>query len=160
LSGVLYLAGIGLSAVFWIRLLRLLGQHPQPLGAARAYYIGHLGKYIPGKAWALLLRATLARSSGVGAGVAGITAFYEVLATVASGALLAAVLFCLRGRGAATSLERWDLWRLLTMQDLEGVVLDRRVFALLALALLVVVGLPIVPWVFNRLVYRLSLPFQ
>ena len=45
--------------MFWYRLLRQLGQRPTALAAVRAYYIGHLGKYLPGKACALLLRATL-----------------------------------------------------------------------------------------------------
>src|SRR5690348_14965054 len=65
LAGVLYLLGLGLSALYWSRLLRHLGA-PLPWSAVlRAYYIGHLGKYVPGKAWALFLRATLARAGGV-----------------------------------------------------------------------------------------------
>src|SRR5579885_2551566 len=56
LSGLLYIVGLGFSALYWDRLLRHLGAYP-PLGAAlRAYYIGHLGKYLPGKAWSLFLR--------------------------------------------------------------------------------------------------------
>src|SRR6266700_4729617 len=60
LSGGLYVLGLGCSAWFWIRLMRSLGQQPAVLPCVRAYYLGHLGKYLPGKAWALVLRATLA----------------------------------------------------------------------------------------------------
>src|SRR5262245_43065649 len=61
LSAGLYLAGLAFSAWFWVRLLRVFGQKPALLDAGRAYYIGHLGKYVPGKAWALLLRGTTLR---------------------------------------------------------------------------------------------------
>src|SRR5262249_12310137 len=93
LAGALYLLGLGFSAWFWYRVLRALGQWPAGLAAVRAYYIGHLGKYLPGKAWALVLRASLARGSGVRLGVAALTSFYEVLTTMAAGALLATLLF-------------------------------------------------------------------
>src|SRR5262249_41926235 len=93
LCGALYLLGLGFSALYWYRLMRSLGQRLSFPTALRAYYIGHMGKYVPGKAWALFLRADLVRGPNVGAGLAGMTAFYEVLATMTSGALLAAVLF-------------------------------------------------------------------
>src|SRR5581483_4914168 len=71
--GLLYLAGLGFSAVFWYRLLTLLGQQPAFLAAMRAYYVGHLGKHLPGKAWALLLRTTLIHGPDVRLGVAGLS---------------------------------------------------------------------------------------
>src|SRR5262245_38975320 len=59
-SAVLYLVGLGFSMYFWFRLLRALGQQPSLPWMMRAYYVGHLGKYVPGKAVALFLRTTLA----------------------------------------------------------------------------------------------------
>ena len=59
LSGALYLLGLAFSALCWQRLLLGLGQRVPFLVALRAYYIGHMGKYLPGKAWALFLRAGL-----------------------------------------------------------------------------------------------------
>src|SRR5437899_602176 len=56
-AGGLYLGGLGFSAWYWQRLLRRLGERPAVGAIPRAYYLGHLGKYLPGKAWALLLRA-------------------------------------------------------------------------------------------------------
>ena len=38
-----------------------VGQRPGGMATVRAYYIGQLGKYVPGKAWALLLRSVLIR---------------------------------------------------------------------------------------------------
>ena len=159
-SALFYIAGLGLSALFWYRLLLQLGQRPKVWRSVRAYYLGHFGKYLPGKAWALLLRATLARSPGVHAGVAGMTAFYEVLTTMAAGVLLSAVLLGWLGPETGTIGDRASLRRVLIMQEHDFIVLDREVLLFLSLALLAVVGLPIIPGVFNWLVHRLSLPFR
>jgi uncharacterized membrane protein YbhN (UPF0104 family) len=106
---------------------------------ARAYYVGQLGKYVPGKALALIMRGAMVQGPGVRLGVALVTSFYEVLTTMAAGALLAAVLF---------------LWQPPAALDLEW---DP---AWLGLLLLVVVGVPLLPGVFNRLVRRASARFR
>src|SRR5207302_7053119 len=98
-----------------------------------------LGKYLPGKAWALVMRGSLVRGPEVRLGVAIITSFYEVLTTMASGALLAAVLFAVQPP-AATEL------------TMHPVFLGALLVALL--------GVPLLPWVFNRLVERLARRFQ
>jgi hypothetical protein len=139
LSAGLYLLALGGSAWFWYRLMRTFGERPQGPATVRAYYLGHLGKYVPGKAWALLMRGNLVRGPGVRLGVAIITAFYEVLTTMASGALLAAVLFALQAPAAS------------------GLGLHPVVVGVLLLALL---GIPLLPGVFNRLVARLAARFQ
>jgi uncharacterized membrane protein YbhN (UPF0104 family) len=160
LSGLLYLAGISLSALYWQRLLGHLGARP-PLGVAlRAYFVGHLGKYLPGKAWALFLRASLVHGGGVSLGLATLTAFYEVLTTMAAGVLVAAVLFAALGPEAGTSFDRADLGRLLHLEAPAWGVVGRLPAVLLALALFLAVGLPLLPPLFNRLVHRLSLPFR
>ena len=46
---------------------------------------------MPGKAWALLIRTTLSTGAGVRPSAAALTATYETLTTMASGALLAAL---------------------------------------------------------------------
>jgi hypothetical protein len=92
-SGLLYVAALGFSGWFWVHLLRVFGQRPALWPAARAYYVSHLGKYVPGKAWALLLRGTMVRGPDVRLGVAILSSFYEVLTTMAAGALVAAALF-------------------------------------------------------------------
>jgi hypothetical protein len=127
-----YVAGLGCWGAFWLRLLHRLGLRP-PAGAAfRAYYVSHLGKYVPGKAWAILLRATLL--PGVRPAVAALTATYETLTTMAAGALI------------AVCLTPW----LLAGQ--EG--LGWQALGLLALA-----GIPILPGVFNMVIGRVARPF-
>src|SRR5262245_29479586 len=70
LSAGLYLGALGTSAWFWHHLLHAFGERSELRAAVRAYYIGHLGKYVPGKAWALLLRGNLVRGPRVKLGVA------------------------------------------------------------------------------------------
>jgi hypothetical protein len=160
-SGVLYLLGLGFPALYWARLQRHLGQQlPGPLAVCRAYYVSHLGKYLPGKAWALALRATLIARPGVRVSVAGLASFYEVLTTMTGGALFAAVLFffLVPDRGAAPDWATIKALFALRLDDSS--VLDRRLLMTAAFLVALPVGLPILPPLFNRIVDRASLPFR
>src|SRR4051812_27148529 len=67
-ASLLYLGGLSLSALYWRRLMLHFGQ-PAPLATTfRAYFVGQLGKYVPGKALALVMRAGFMRSAGTSAG--------------------------------------------------------------------------------------------
>jgi uncharacterized membrane protein YbhN (UPF0104 family) len=160
LAGLLYLCGLGCSALFWHRLLVSLGQTPLPWNSARAYYVGHLGKYVPGKAWALLLRALLARAPGVHLGVAASTSLYEVLTTMTGGMVLAVILFACLVPDRSAQVDWQVLGRLLLLQEADETALDRKVLVALSLLVLAVVGWPILPTIFNRVVARMALPFQ
>jgi glycosyltransferase 2 family protein len=127
-----YLAGLACWGTFWLRLLHRVGLRPSLAGAYRAYYVSHLGKYVPGKAWAILMRATLL--SGVRPGIAALTAAYETLTTMAAGALIAAAVIP---------------WLLVGQESLGAQ----------AIGLLAVAGLPILPGVFNVIVGRATRPF-
>ncbi len=135
-SGTLYLVGLGFSALFWLLLLRRVREPLPMLVGVRAYYLSHLGKYAPlGKGWALLLRTMLANRGGVRAGVAALTGAYETLTTMASGALFAAIV-------------------LLSQPDRDAERIG------IALGLLALAGVPIVPWVFNRVVAGVAARFN
>lgn len=161
-SGLLYVLGLGLSALYWYRLLGHLGARP-PLGVAlRAYYIGHLGKYVPGKAWALLLRTSLMRGHGVGAGLAALTSLYEVLTTMAAGVFVSAVLFAVLGTGGGAGvspvggLNAETLLHLLEMElPGEGSV-PRSVVVFVSILLFGAFLVPLHPTVFNRLARRMT----
>jgi hypothetical protein len=129
----LYLGGLGFSAAFWVILI-WAGDRLPAVPGVRAYYLSHLGKYVPVKGWALIMRTSLAAEAGCRPGVAVLTAVYEVLATMTAGALLAALLLVVLG-GEST----W-LWQ--------------------AVALTVLAGVPILPGVFNRVVDWLARRFQ
>ena len=113
LGAILYLLGLGFPARFWLGLLRNYGERPSPVAVIRAYYCGHLGKYVPGKALAVLIRVGLIHADGVRTGVAAMTAAYETLTTMASGALVAVVLLSVY---ALDEADRWKAVALLAWQ--------------------------------------------
>jgi hypothetical protein len=138
LSGGLYLAALSCSACYWYRLLGVFAKRPLFLKAYRAYFLGQLGKYVPGKAWALLLRGGLVCGPELPMGVAIITAFYEVLTTMSAGALIAAVVF------------------IFDPPHVTGLYWHPVFTGLLLLGLC---GLPLMPAVFNFLTKRLASRF-
>lgn len=91
-GGVAYLLGLLPMACFWRSTLRQLEQPCQWGLVIRAYYLGHLGKYVPGKAMVILLRAAAIRSAGGQTSAITISVFIETLTFMAVGGLLAGVL--------------------------------------------------------------------
>ncbi|HUY91290.1 MAG TPA: lysylphosphatidylglycerol synthase domain-containing protein [Pirellulales bacterium] len=126
-AAVLYLIGQFFPGWFWRQVIARLGPRPRLGEALRAYYIGHLGKYVPGKATVILIRAALIRGSGASATAATVAVFYETLSTLAVGAGVAALILLVR----FTSHD----WLILS-----------------ALGLAAIVGGPTLPPVFRRLV--------
>lgn len=126
-AGGLYLAGLLPAALFWHRVLAVLGQDAYLGETLRAYFIGHLGKYVPGKAMVVVLRTGLIHSHRVHAGVAAVSVFFETLTMMATGAFLAAAILAvwLRGHGF---------------------------LFFVSVGLMAVAGLPTLPPVFRRLV--------
>jgi hypothetical protein len=159
IAGVVYLAGLACSFTFWFRVLGRWKQHPSIVSATRAYYVGQLGKYLPGKAWALFLRVGLVRSPGVRGGVALAASFYEVLTTMASGALLAAIVFATTGGRIGEGKALRAVWYLVRLEEPPEPV-DGGAFLGLSLGLGTLLGVLVLPPVFNRLVRRLASPFD
>ncbi|HEY5313035.1 MAG TPA: YbhN family protein [Pirellulales bacterium] len=126
----LYLLGLLPSALFWHRILVAMGQQAALGETLRAYFIGHLGKYVPGKALVVVLRTGLIRSHRVDGTVAAVSVFYETLTMMAVGACVAAVILAV-----GFSQHIW--------------------FVGLAAILVLAAGLPTHPAVFRRLVARL-----
>jgi len=159
-SGAFYLLGLGFSALYWYRLLRDLDQRPGWLAAMRAYYVGHVGKYLPGKAWAVFLRAGLIQGPEVRIGRAILTTFYEVLTTMAGGALLALVLLATQWPSTSAGMDWTTLGRLVSGHNPEDMVIDRKVMVTLAVLLLLPIGIPILPPIYNRIVRRMAVPIR
>jgi uncharacterized membrane protein YbhN (UPF0104 family) len=166
-AALLYVVAFAICALYWRRLLLCLGQRPTLMSTLAAYFIGQLGKYVPGKALALLLRALLLRRSGVSAGLAGMTAFYEVLVTMTSGAAVAAILFFAMA-GFAPGVPDGAAWRqlweallnALSDKEVPSIQLHLGTLVIISVALFLLLVTPILPPVFNRLANRLSLPFR
>lgn len=127
LAGGLYLLALMPAALFWRHLLRLFGQDAKTGEVLHAYFVGHLGKYFPGKAMVVVIRTALIRSRRVDTGVAAASVFMETLTLMSIGAFLAAAILAI-GFHEQTSL------------------------LLLALGVMIASGVPTLPPVFKRLV--------
>jgi uncharacterized membrane protein YbhN (UPF0104 family) len=94
-SGVIYALGLVPMGWFWQRTLTALGS-PTPLVPAMcAYFLGHLGKYVPGKAMSVILRVAAVRKWAPSMRIALISTLLETLTMMAVGALLAAAVSAL-----------------------------------------------------------------
>ena len=84
-AAVAYSVGWFPSVWFMRRLLSESGHAASPMSVARSYYCGHLGKYVPGKATVVLIRALLLRERGVPFGAAALATVAETLAMMGTG---------------------------------------------------------------------------
>jgi hypothetical protein len=100
-AGLLYLVGLAPCGVFWHRTLWAMGQTPTWRESMRAFWIGHLGKYVPGKAMVVILRTGLIHSERVNRTVAATSVFIETLTMMAVGAFVSAVILLLTSDHAA-----------------------------------------------------------
>jgi glycosyltransferase involved in cell wall biosynthesis len=92
-AAALYLGAHTCWAWFWVRLLRSQGVQVRFTDGLRAYFVSQFGKYIPGKAWVILIRVAMLRSASGGTPlVVGITATYETLTSMGAGALIGMLL--------------------------------------------------------------------
>ncbi len=130
-AGVLYLLGSFPACCFWRSTLVAMGQRPAWLQTIRAYYIGHLGKYVPGKALVVVLRTGLIKGNRVDATVAATSVFVETLTMMAVGAVVAATILAIGFRHQVLLL-------------------------LLAIGLAAAAGIPTLPPIFRRVVRLLQ----
>lgn len=130
-AGVLYALAWLPMGWFWGRVLDALGQPTQFAEMLRAYTLGHLGKYVPGKALVLVIRIGMLRPRWISIRLGVASVLLETLTLMSVGAVLAAILslFVLRH--------------------------DAR-FTIAAALTALVVGLPTVPPLARRLVRRLT----
>ena len=132
LASCFYLFGMLPFGLFWYRVLQSVGQQPRILDALGAYYISQLGKYVPGKAMVVVIRAGLIGNNQVDRATAAVTVFIETLTQMAVGAAIATGIIAVRYS------HHWQL-------------------SLIALSLMVVAGLPTLPPIFCQLVRWLRL---
>ena len=85
LAGFVYVIGWFPSVWFWREAARRLGGDVSIMAAARAYYCGHLGKYIPGKAMVLVIRGCMVADQGSPMRIGMLTAAYETLVMMGAG---------------------------------------------------------------------------
>jgi hypothetical protein len=151
-SGLLYLAGLTAYGRFFERILRSSSSPVGLMPALRAYLISHLGKYVPGKAMVVVVRAGMVTPFGARASTAAIATFYETLVMMAAGGLIAAVGFA-PAAGSHVMDFVMPAWGRVAIPVYRIAALSGLV---LGLAFLVLV----VPPVFRRLVRLVSLPIR
>ena len=124
-SAVLYLLSMLPAGLFWFRVLRDLGQDVGVGETLRAYMIGHLGKYVPGKAMVIVLRTGLLQSP-VDASLVVASVFLETLTMMSVGGCVAGAILA--------------IW-----------FSEHHLFLLVAIGMMGAAGLPTLPPVFSRL---------
>ena len=124
---------------YWHLVLYRFGQQPTARESLRAFMMGQLGKYLPGKAMVVAIRAAAVASPRTQVAAAAAAVFVETLTLMAVGATV-----------AASYLIFW-VWQ-------EPEKLSARLPLVgLALLLMVVAGTPTYPPLFRRLVKLLRL---
>ena len=131
-SALAYLGGLLPMGHFWYQVLHAMGEHPPRLATLRAYFIGHLGKYVPGKAAVVLLRMAVLRTVGADPVRVAVSIFVETLTMMAVGACCAALF--------------------LVGETLTGNGTYHPALLAIAVGLLFVAGLPTLPRVMRYLV--------
>ena len=86
-AGLLYLLAHCFWGSFWVRLLRGQNIPVTLVTGLRCYFVSQLGKYVPGKAWVILMRVAMLGAPGTKLAV-GLTATYETLTSMAAGTIL------------------------------------------------------------------------
>lgn len=92
LAGVLYALAWFPVGWFWGNVLAALGQPIQRLETLRAYFDGHLGKYVPGKALVVVIRIGLLKSRVISIRLGVASVLLETLTMMSVGAVLAAAI--------------------------------------------------------------------
>ncbi len=94
LASVLYAAGLLPPGLLLHRALRSLGEHPHLSTTIAAQLLGHLGKYVPGKAMVIVLRSGALQRDGVRVIAATIGVFMETFLMMSVGAAVAGAVIC------------------------------------------------------------------
>ena len=94
------LLGLLASMLAWRRVLLALGQPLPVVQAGHTFFVGQLGKYLPGGVWAVLGQAEAASRLGVRRAPTAVAAVTVMVVNVVTGAALGSLLLVGTGRGA------------------------------------------------------------
>jgi uncharacterized membrane protein YbhN (UPF0104 family) len=103
-------AGIAATFACWRAVLTALGYSPPLNGAMRIFYLGQLGKYVPGTIWPAVVQMRLGRQYGVPPRATGAAVALFMITLVGTGMLVAVPsLPLLLGQGGAVGRFWWTL---------------------------------------------------
>ncbi|WP_170970298.1 lysylphosphatidylglycerol synthase domain-containing protein [Nocardioides jishulii] len=89
LSLVLVLVGLGVTGALWGRIFRLHGARVPARDVAAIFFVGQLGKYVPGSVWSIGVQARMAHGHAVGARATVSTSLIFLWVHLATGSLAA-----------------------------------------------------------------------
>jgi uncharacterized membrane protein YbhN (UPF0104 family) len=101
LAGAVALAALGLAltGLLWRLLLRWVGSDVGPRDAAAVFFVGQLGKYVPGSVWSVAAQAQLGRRHAVPARSSVTASAVFLLVHTATGLLLGGLLLAVGESG-------------------------------------------------------------
>ena len=88
---LLCLAGVALTGVAWLVVLADLGSPLPVVAGARVFFVGQLGKYVPGSVWPVMMQMRMGRALGVPRGRMAVTFVVVLGLSVAWGLVLGLV---------------------------------------------------------------------
>lgn len=106
LGSLVYAAGMMPASFAWLQTLKSFQQKVPFWVGMQAYFLGHLGKYIPGKAMAIIIRVGKLRAYGVEIKPTIVSIFVETLTSVCVGAILGCTLLLIQ----SPQPPKWILW--------------------------------------------------
>ncbi len=118
LAGAAVVAGIFATFLGWRAVLTDLGSPLPVAGAMRVFFLGQLGKYVPGSVWPLLAQMELGRDYKVPRRSSGAAVVIFMLLVLGTGLLVAVLAWPLLGRDA---LQRY--WWALSALPVAAVLL-------------------------------------
>lgn len=127
-----YVGSMLICWLYWHNVLRALGQHPRLRDSFRAFVLGQLGKYFPGKALVVFLRTSQIAGPRVQPAVAATSVFLETLTFMAVGAGVSSLIMIL-----FIDVGPWLI--------------------VLGIGAIVMAGLPVIPSVFRFLIRTLRI---
>lgn len=109
----LVLVGVAATGSAWLVLLGAFGRRLTGTAGRAVFFLGQLGKYIPGGVWSMGAHAELARAHDVPVRTTVSTSLVFLGVNLATGGLVASV--CALLGTTAVDLPRWVLWAVLAL---------------------------------------------
>lgn len=120
-------AGMGVIGLAWRVLVDRLGDRIDLVPALRAYFVGQLGKYVPGGVWAVVGRGEWARREGVTGTVAYASTMLSMITTYLAASFMAGIALVLGG-GLPTGASGWLVLGVVALGPLGLLALHPRIW--------------------------------
>ncbi|MGL6076714.1 MAG: lysylphosphatidylglycerol synthase domain-containing protein [Fimbriiglobus sp.] len=124
-AGLLYLAAHTIWATFFYQLLRGQGGNISWFTALRAYFVSQVGKYVPGKAWVIVLRMMILRHYNLTPTVVGVVGVYETVTSMAAGAMVGAIFLPWSGLVFEAGSAKWLAIAAVASMPIGTILLNR-----------------------------------